>query len=113
MVGYGPVATVTPLSHLRTRLWASGHPGLTVGAVRSRPPLVSSPRNTPMKQLAVLAIGALSAALAHANNPVLIDFETPTSFASVLSHYDGGTDSDGAAGADLGVARSTCRIRGC
>lgn len=57
-----------------------------------------------MKQLAVLAAGALVASLAQANAPVLIDFETPTSFASVLEHYNGGTDSAAVAGANLGVS---------
>ena len=57
-----------------------------------------------MKQLIALAAGTLIASLAHANVPVLVDFETPSSFASILEHYNGGTDSDGLAGANLGVS---------
>lgn len=56
-----------------------------------------------MKQLTALATGLLAASLAQAATPVLIDFETPTSFASILAHYNGGTDSNGVAGTDLGV----------
>ncbi len=55
------------------------------------------------KQLTVLAAGLLAALAAQAAGPVLIDAETPTSFASVLAHYDGGADSDGAIGPALGV----------
>ena len=36
-----------------------------------------------MKQLIALAAGTLIASLAHANVPVLVDFETPSSFASI------------------------------
>lgn len=57
-----------------------------------------------MKQLIALAAGALFASLAQANTAVLVDFETPSSFASILAHYNGGTDSDGVAGANLGVS---------
>lgn len=57
-----------------------------------------------MKNLAVIAAGLLAASLAQANAPVLVDFETPTSFASVLEHYNGGTDGAMVAGADLGVS---------
>lgn len=57
-----------------------------------------------MKTLAVIAAGLLAASLAQANAPVLVDFETPTSFASVLEHYNGGTDSAMVGGADLGVS---------
>jgi hypothetical protein len=34
----------------------------------------------------------------------VVDFETPTSFASIAEHYNGGTDSDDVAGANLGVS---------
>ena len=44
---------------------------------------------------------ALSPALAQS---VLVTFETPTSFASINTHYAGGTDSAGVAGANLGVS---------
>lgn len=61
-----------------------------------------------MKQIAVVAAGLLAASLvpslAQAAGPVLVDFETPTSFASVLEHYNGGTDDAGVAGANLGVS---------
>jgi hypothetical protein len=49
----------------------------------------------------ILSIGAASPVMAQS---VLIDFETPTSFASIDTHYAGGTDSAGVAGANLGVA---------
>lgn len=51
----------------------------------------------------LLSAAALAAPLAHAAN-VTVDFETPTSFASVATHYAGGTDGAGVAGADLGVS---------
>lgn len=57
-----------------------------------------------MKQIAVLIASVLSASLAHANAPVLLDFETPTSFASIAEYYNGGTDSAGATGPALGVS---------
>lgn len=57
-----------------------------------------------MKQIAVLVASVLSATLAHANVPLLLDFETPTSFASVAEYYNGGTDSAGATGPALGVS---------
>lgn len=57
-----------------------------------------------MKQLVALAAGALLASLANANTAVLVDFETPTSFAFVEAHYNGGTDSALLAGANLGVS---------
>jgi hypothetical protein len=57
-----------------------------------------------MKQRAILAVGLLAAALAQANTAVLVDFETPTSFASIAEHYNGGTDSAAVAGANLGVS---------
>ena len=57
-----------------------------------------------MKHTAVLAAGMLAATLAQADTPVLVDFETPTSFESILAHYNGGSDSAGLAGANLGVS---------
>jgi len=57
-----------------------------------------------MKQIAILMTSVLSASLAHANVPVLLDFETPTSFASIAEYYNGGTDSAGATGPALGVS---------
>ncbi len=57
-----------------------------------------------MKQLIALAAGALFASFAQANTAVLVDFETPSSFASILAHYNGGTDGSGLAGANLGVS---------
>ena len=57
-----------------------------------------------MKQIAILITSVLSASLAHANVPVLLDFETPTSFASIAEYYNGGTDSAGATGPALGVS---------
>lgn len=35
---------------------------------------------------------------------IVVDFDTPTSFQSIAEHYNGGTDSAGVAGADLGVS---------
>lgn len=55
-----------------------------------------------MKHLTFLAATVLAASVAQAA-PVQIDFETPTSFESVLEHYNGGTDSAGLAGLALGV----------
>jgi len=52
--------------------------------------------------IAVLAAGLLSASPAFAAS-ITIDFEGPTSFASIDRFYKGGTDSAGAAGPDLGV----------
>ena len=57
-----------------------------------------------MKQLAILTAGLLAASFAQANTAVLVDFETPTSFAFVEEHYNGGTDSAMLAGANLGVS---------
>jgi hypothetical protein len=57
-----------------------------------------------MKQFAILITSVLSASLAHANAPVLLDFETPTSFESIAEYYNGGTDSAGATGPALGVS---------
>jgi hypothetical protein len=36
--------------------------------------------------------------------PLVVDFETPTSFASIAEHYNGGVDSADVAGANLGVS---------
>ena len=55
-----------------------------------------------MKLAAVFALPLL-VALSGTASAVTIDFETPSSFASVGQHYDGGTDSDGVVGLDLGV----------
>ena len=60
-----------------------------------------------MKQLAILTAGLLAASFAQANTAVLVDFETPTSFAFVEEHYNGGTDSAMLAGANLGVSFTT------
>jgi len=49
------------------------------------------------------AAALLAAAPAFADN-TLIDFEGVTSFASVADYYNGGTDSAGASGSDLGVS---------
>ena len=57
-----------------------------------------------MKQIAILITSVLSAALAHANAPVLLDFESPTSFESIAEYYNGGMDSAGATGPALGVS---------
>jgi len=53
--------------------------------------------------IAVLAAGLLSATPALATS-ITIDFEGPTSFASIDRFYSGGTDSAGAAGPDLGAS---------
>lgn len=50
-----------------------------------------------------LITATLAATLANAGTPQVIDFETPTSYASIAAHYAGGTDSAGAAGPDLGA----------
>jgi hypothetical protein len=57
-----------------------------------------------MKQIAILMTSVLSASVVHANAPLLLDFETPTSFASIAEHYNGGMDSAGATGPALGVS---------
>lgn len=59
-----------------------------------------------MKLAAAAAALALPlvAALPATASVVVIDFETPTSFASINQHYAGGTDGAGMAGADFGVA---------
>ena len=56
-----------------------------------------------MKHLlaAALALSVTTPALAR---DILLDFETVTGFASIDRHYDGGTDSAGAAGPALGVS---------
>ena len=57
-----------------------------------------------MKHLAILTAGLLAASFAQANTSVLVDFETPTSFAFIDEHYNGGTDSAMLAGVNLGVS---------
>ncbi len=57
-----------------------------------------------MKKIATLAAGLLSVSLAQANTAVLVDFETPTSYAGIDAHYNGGTDTAGLGGANLGVS---------
>lgn len=54
------------------------------------------------RSIAILAAGLLSASPAFAAS-LTIDFDGPTSFASIDRFYSGGTDSAGAAGPDLGV----------
>ena len=56
-----------------------------------------------MKHTIALAAGLLAVSLAQAG-PLLVDFETPSGFASIQEHYNGGTDSNGAGGANLGVS---------
>ena len=58
----------------------------------------------PAAIFAILIASVLSASLAHANTSVLLDFETPTSFASIAEYYNGGMDSAGATGPALGVS---------
>ena len=57
-----------------------------------------------MKHLAAALAVPLLAAMPAFAVVINVDFETPTSFASIDRHYAGGTDSNGLAGADLGVA---------
>jgi hypothetical protein len=49
----------------------------------------------------LMSLGAATPAMAQV---VLVTFETPTSFASINTHYAGGTDGAGVSGVDLGVA---------
>ena len=49
----------------------------------------------------LMSLGTATPALAQL---VLVTFETPTSFASINTHYAGGTDSAGVSGANLGVS---------
>lgn len=51
----------------------------------------------------LMSLGAAAPALAQS---VLVNFETPTSFQSINTHYAGGTDGAGVSGANLGVAFS-------
>lgn len=53
--------------------------------------------------MSALVVPLFAASTASAQS-VLVTFETPTSFASINTHYAGGTDSAGAAGMNLGVA---------
>lgn len=55
------------------------------------------------KTAAVLALSLL-APLSASAAVVTLDFETPTAFSSIDTHYAGGTDSNGVAGANVGVA---------
>lgn len=58
-----------------------------------------------MRPAALLALGLFATPLlVQAATPVVLDFETPTSFASIAGYHDGGTDSAGATGANLGAA---------
>lgn len=57
-----------------------------------------------MKMLA-MAAGLAAACPAFAAN-TLIDFEGVTSFASIADYYNGGTDSAGASGTNLGISFS-------
>lgn len=61
--------------------------------------------STVLMSVAALSALALSAAPARAAN-TWIDFDGPTSFAFVTEYYNGGTDSAGASGANLGVSFS-------
>lgn len=61
-------------------------------------------RPTALPALGLIAALAAAATTAQAATPVVIDLETPTSFASIAAHYDGGTDSAGVAGPNLGAA---------
>lgn len=55
------------------------------------------------KLMAALAAGLLSAAPAFSGT-VTLDFEGATSFSSIGGFYDGGTDSAGASGTNLGIS---------
>lgn len=57
-----------------------------------------------MKLLCAALLGGLSLSGASSAAALVVDFETPTSFASISDHYNGGTDGDGVAGANLGVS---------
>jgi hypothetical protein len=57
-----------------------------------------------MKHHIALLAGLASMSLVQAAVPTLINFETPTSFASVLEHYNGGTDGAAVAGTNLGAS---------
>lgn len=54
------------------------------------------------KLISVLAAGLLSAAPAF-STPITLDFEGASSFSSIDGFYNGGTDSSGASGANVGV----------
>ena len=101
--GWGPRrdVAVTPLSHSLPRLNGIRSFGLGLCG----PAFLPNPvLEFLMKQIAILISSVLSASLAHANAPVLLDFETPTSFASIAEYYHGGMDSAGATGPALGVS---------
>jgi hypothetical protein len=58
-----------------------------------------------MKLISAAALALFAVTPAFAGN-VLVDFETPTSFASISEFYNGGADSAGAVGPALGVSFS-------
>jgi hypothetical protein len=55
------------------------------------------------KLLTVLTAGLFSATSAF-SSPITLDFEGVTSFSSVDNYYNGGTDTAGASGANVGVS---------
>ncbi len=57
-----------------------------------------------MKLPSAAAIALLAAAPAFANTTLVLDFESVTGFASIEEFYNGGTDSAGHAGPNLGVS---------
>lgn len=58
-------------------------------------------KHAPALTALLMSLGAAAPAFAQS---VLVTFETPTSFASISTHYAGGTDGAGVSGVDLGVA---------
>lgn len=58
-------------------------------------------KHAPALTALLMSLGAAAPALAQS---VLVNFETPTSFQSINTHYAGGTDGAGVSGVDLGVA---------
>ena len=57
-----------------------------------------------MKLLFATAVVLLFAASPALASPILLAFEGPSSYASIAEYYNGGTDSDGVAGPNLGVS---------
>lgn len=57
-----------------------------------------------MKLQSAAAIALLAAAPAFANTTFVIDFESVTGFASIEEFYNGGTDTAGRSGPNLGVS---------
>jgi hypothetical protein len=55
-------------------------------------------------QLLAAALAAFAFSGTTLAASTVVDFETPSSFASIAEHYNGGTDSDDVAGANLGVS---------